>query len=97
VFLKGSGNMVKVVRRHVCYFDEPGKQNTELVTELVIEAVSQRLEAGANKNIVVASTSSETAAKFARTLKAKADLLYIAEAPYRQEIIAMPTSKKWWK
>ena len=85
--------MVKVVRRHVCYFDEPGKQNTELV----IEAVSQRLEAGANKNIVVASTSSETAAKFARTLKAKTDLLYVAEAPYRQEIIAMPTSKKWWK
>lgn len=85
--------MVEVARRHVCYFDERGKQNTELV----IEAVSQRLEAGANKNIVVASTSSETAAKFARTLKGKADLLCVAEAPYRQEIIAMPTSKKWWK
>jgi len=73
--------MAKVMRRQVYYFDEPGEQNTELV----IEAVSQWLEGGGIKKVVVASTSGETAAKFARTLKDKAELLCISEAPYRRE------------
>lgn len=73
--------MAKVIRRQVYYFDEPGEQNTELV----IEAVSQWLEGGGIKKVVVASTSGETAAKFARTLKDKAELLCVSEAPYRRE------------
>jgi len=73
--------MAKVMRRQVYYFDEPGEQNTELV----IEAVSQWLEGGEIKKVVVASTSGETAAKFARTLKDKAELLCVSEAPYRRE------------
>jgi len=73
--------MAKVVKRQVYYFDEPGEQNTELV----IEAVSQRLEAGGIRKVVVASTSGETAAKFARSLNGKAELLCVSEAPYRRE------------
>lgn len=73
--------MAKVIKRQVYYFDEPGEQNTEFV----IEAVSQWLEGGGIKKVVVASTSGETAAKFARTLKDKAELLCVSEAPYRRE------------
>jgi len=73
--------MAKVIRREVYYFDEPGEQNTELV----IEAVSQRLEGSGIKKVVVASTSGETAVRFARTLKNKAELLCVSEAPYRRE------------
>jgi len=73
--------MAKVMKRQVYYFDEPGEQNTELV----IEAVSQWLEGGEIKKVVVASTSGETAAKFGRTLKDKAELLCVSEAPYRRE------------
>ena len=73
--------MAKVMKKQVYYFDEPGEQNTELV----IEAVSQWLEGGEIKKVVVASTSGETAAKFARTLKDKAELLCVSEAPYRRE------------
>lgn len=73
--------MAKVVKRQVYYFDEPGEGNTELV----MEAVSQRLEAGGIKKVIVASTSGETAAKFARALKGNAELLCVSEAPYRRE------------
>ncbi len=73
--------MAKVMKRQVYYFDEPGEQNTELV----IEAVFQWLEGGEIKKVVVASTSGETAAKFGRTLKDKAELLCVSEAPYRRE------------
>ena len=73
--------MAKVMKRQVYYFDEPGEQNTELV----VEAVSQWLEGGEIKKVVVASTSGETAAKFGRTLKDKAELLCVSEAPYRRE------------
>ena len=73
--------MAEMVKRQVYYFDEPGEGNTQLV----IEAVSQRLEAGGVNKVIVASTSGETAAKFARNLKGKADLLCVSEAPYRRE------------
>ena len=70
-----------MVKRQVYYFDEPGEQNTELV----IEAVSQRLEADGIRKVVVASTSGETAAKFARDLKGRAELICVSQAPYRRE------------
>lgn len=50
--------MGKMVKRQVYYFDEPGEGNSQLV----IEAVSQRLEAGGVNKVIVASTSGETAA-----------------------------------
>jgi hypothetical protein len=70
-----------MVKRQVYYFDEPGEGNTHLV----IEAVAHRLEAGGIKKVVVASTSGETAAKFVRNLKGKAELVCVSEAPYRRE------------
>jgi len=73
--------MGKMVKRQVYYFDEPGEGNTQLV----IEAVSQRLEAGGVNKVIVASTSGETAAQFARSLKGKAELICVSEAPYRRE------------
>ena len=73
--------MGKMVKRQVYYFDEPGEGNTQLV----LEAVSQRLEAGGIKKVIVASTSGETAVKFARSLKDKLELICVSEAPYRRE------------
>lgn len=70
-----------MVKRQVYYFDEPGEGNTLLM----IEAVGQRLEASDIKKVVVASTSGETAVKFARSLKGKAELVCVSEAPYRRE------------
>ena len=73
--------MDKVVKRQVYYFDEPGEGNTQLV----IEAVSQRLEAGGIKKVIAASTSGETAAKFARSLKGMVELICVSQAPYLRE------------
>ncbi len=73
--------MGKVIKRQVYYFDEPGEENTQLV----VEAVSQRLEAGGIRTVIVASTSGETAVAFTRSLKGKAELICVSEAPYRRE------------
>jgi len=61
--------MSKMVKRQVYYFDESGEQNTQWV----IEAVSRRLEIGGIKQVIIASTSGETAVAFARRLKDKAE------------------------
>jgi hypothetical protein len=73
--------MGKLIKRQVYYFDEPGEGNTQSV----IEAVSKRLEVGGIKRVIVASTSGETAARFARNLKGKVELICVSEAPYRRE------------
>ncbi|HFB07076.1 MAG TPA: hypothetical protein ENJ92_01385 [Chloroflexi bacterium] len=73
--------MSKMVKRQVYYFDEAGEQNTQGV----IEAVSHRLEVGGIKQVIIASTSGETAAAFARSLNGKAELFCVSEAPYRRE------------
>jgi hypothetical protein len=73
--------MGKVIKRQVYYLDEPGEKNTKLV----IEAVSQRLEVSGIRTVIVASTSGETAVAFARSLKGKAELICVSEAPYRRE------------
>jgi hypothetical protein len=73
--------MAKVLKRQVYYFDEPGEENTQWV----VEAVSQRLEVGGIRTVIVASTSGETAVAFARSLKCKAELICVSEAPYRRE------------
>jgi hypothetical protein len=73
--------MGKMIKRQVYYFYEPGEGNTQWV----IEAVSQRLEVGGIRKVIVASTSGETAVEFARSLKGKAELICVSEAPYRRE------------
>jgi hypothetical protein len=73
--------MGKMIKRQVYYFDEPGEGNTQWV----IEAVSQRLAAGGITKVVIASTSGKTAVEFARSLKGKAELVCVSEAPYRRE------------
>ena len=73
--------MSKMVKRQVYCFDESGEENTQWV----IEAVSQRLEVGGIRQVIIASTSGETAVAFARSLKGKAELICVSEAPYRRE------------
>jgi hypothetical protein len=73
--------MSKVIKRQVYYFEEPGEGNTKWV----IEAVSRRLEAGGVEKVIIASTSGKTAVEFARSLKGKAALVCVSEAPYRRE------------
>jgi uncharacterized protein len=73
--------MSKTIKRQVYYFDEPGEGNTQWV----IEAVSQRLAAGGITKVIIASTSGKTAVEFARSLKGKAELVCVSEAPYRRE------------
>ena len=73
--------MAKLVKREVYYFEEPGDQNTEQV----LEAVSKRVAEGTISKVVVASTSGETALKFARSLQGKAGLFCVSEAPFRRE------------
>jgi hypothetical protein len=73
--------MGKMIKRQVYYFDEPGEGNTQWV----IEAVSQRLAAGGITKVIIASTSGKTAVEFARSLKGKAELVCVSEAPYRRE------------
>jgi len=70
-----------MVKRQVYYFDQPGEENTQWV----IEAVSQRLQAGGIRQVIVASTSGETAVAFAHNLKGKAELICVSESPYRRE------------
>ena len=76
----GDSIMGKVVRED-WYFDEPGEQNTEDV----VEAVSKRVELTGIKNVIVASTSGDTALRFAKKLKGKARLFCVSESPYRRE------------
>lgn len=73
--------MSEVVKREVYYFNKPGEQNTDLV----VEAVVRRLEAGGITKVIVATTSGETGVKFARSLRGKAELVCVSEAPYRHE------------
>ena len=73
--------MSKLTKREVYYFDKPGEHNTDLV----IEAVVRRLEAGGVRKVIVASTSGETALKFAHSLQHKGELVCVSEAPYRHE------------
>lgn len=70
-----------MVKRQVYYFDKPGEGNTELV----VQAVSQRIENGGVNKVIVASTSGETAAKFARGLKGKGEVICVSQPPYRRE------------
>jgi len=73
--------MRKMIKRQVYYFEQPGEENTPSV----IEAVARRLQDGDLKTVIVASTSGETAVKFARSLKTKAELICVSESPLRRE------------
>lgn len=65
---------MSAIKRTVEYFTDPGSQNTENV----IEAVKNRIMSGGVKTIVVASSSGETAVKFARELKEAATVIAIS-------------------
>jgi len=73
--------MTEVTKREVYYFAQPGEEDTDLV----VEAVSRRLEAGDVNTVIVASNSGITAAKFGRALKGKARVVCVTEAPSRRE------------
>ncbi len=72
--------MGKTVRK-VYYFDEPGKQNTEEVIEAVKDAIKEtKVDC-----LIIASTSGETALKFANALKnEKVRMICVSEPPSRQ-------------
>jgi hypothetical protein len=76
---------LKVVRRDV-YFDEAGVVNTDLV----VEAVVDRIKEPGIRSVVVASTSGKTALKFARALKGKAKVYSVSyeavDAKIRKEL-----------
>lgn len=72
--------MGKSVRK-VYYFDEPGRQNTEEV----IEAVKDAIRETKTDCLIIASTSGETALKFANALKdEKVKMICVSEPPSRQ-------------
>lgn len=72
--------MGKTVRK-VYYFDEPSGQNTEEV----IEAVKDALRETKIDCLIIASTSGETALKFANVLKdEKVTMICVSEPPSRQ-------------
>ncbi|MFP3879858.1 MAG: hypothetical protein ACLFVA_02750 [Dehalococcoidia bacterium] len=73
--------MGRMYERPVYYFEEPGAENTGWV----IEAVSRRLEGGEVSKVIIASTSGNTAVEFARSLRGRAELTCVSEAPYRRE------------
>ena len=56
--------MSKLIKRQVYYFDEPGHENTQMV----VEAVYQRLAVGGIRRVIVASVSGRTAVEFAHSL-----------------------------
>jgi len=56
------------------YFERPGSANTEVV----IEAVSRRLEEGDIWSVVVASTSGRTGLKFAEKIHEKARIIIVS-------------------
>jgi hypothetical protein len=58
----------------IVLFNEPGPKNTESV----IEAVDEKIDETGIKTIVVASTSGKTAIQFAKTLKAKVELIAVS-------------------
>jgi hypothetical protein len=72
--------MDKIVRK-VYYFGEPGKQNTEEVMEIVKNVIQEeKIDC-----LIVASTSGETALKFAKALKdEKVKIICVSEPPSRQ-------------
>jgi len=67
--------------RKVYYFDEPGKQ----CTEGVIVAVKDAIKETKIDRLIVASTSGETALKFAKALRdEKVRIICVSEPPSRQ-------------
>ncbi len=72
----------EVIRRVDYYFPDALKN----YTDKVLEAVEKRLQETGLKHVVIASTSGETALKFAKKLKDKVKIICVSEAPYRLEL-----------
>lgn len=75
------------LERKVVYFGDPGPQNSGKVRE----AVEQRIAEGDVRVIVVASTSGDTGAKFARALKGAATVIAVSyeemKPTYKRQIL----------
>lgn len=72
---------MEVTKREVYLFPKPGAGNTDMV----VEAVVKRMEAGDLGTVVVASNSGSTAVKIGRALQGKARVLCVTEAPSRRQ------------
>ena len=67
------------VRRETLYFEEPGGANTELV----VEAVTKRIEEGGVDAVVVASNMGYVAKKVAERLGGKVPVVSVSEFEYK--------------
>lgn len=66
------------MQRIVRYFDSSGAENTDEV----IQAVTERLDESEIKTVVVASSTGETAIKFAQSLKGAARIICVSDPPW---------------
>jgi len=69
------------VIKQIMYFKEPGPENTDAVLDCVL----RRIKEGDIKTVVVASTSSETGVKFAKSLKGLCNVIVVSYSRMRQE------------
>ncbi|MBS7648694.1 MAG: pyruvate kinase alpha/beta domain-containing protein [Candidatus Bathyarchaeia archaeon] len=69
------------VIKQILYFKEPGPENTDAVLEVVL----RRIKEGDIKTVVVASTSGETGAKFAKSLKGVCNVIVVSHEEMRRE------------
>jgi len=67
--------------KQIMYFKEPGLENTDAVLDCVL----RRIKEGDIKNVVVASTSGETGAKFAKSLKGLCNVIVVSHEEMRRE------------
>ena len=72
---------MEVTKREVYLFPKPGAVNTDMV----VEAIVKRMEAGDLGTVVVASNSGRTAVTIGRALQGKARVLCVTEAPSRRQ------------
>ncbi|WP_440951015.1 pyruvate kinase alpha/beta domain-containing protein [Methanosphaerula subterraneus] len=66
-----------MVKKTITYFEKSGSANTEAV----LAVVSERLDEGDIKNVVVASTSGATGGTFAQALGKKTNLVIVSTKP----------------
>jgi hypothetical protein len=69
--------MMNSVRRSICYFNQPGIENTEEVIEVVYE----RLKEGDIRSVVVASSQGASGLKFAKKMAKETNLVVVSSHP----------------
>jgi uncharacterized protein len=71
--------MMDSTRRSICYFSQPGVENTEEVIDVVYE----RLKEGDIKSVVVASSRGGSGLKFAKKMANETNLVVVSSHPGR--------------